>query len=210
MPAFVEIPSGTRFGRLTAIGPASPGNSGQARWACLCDCGNKTTPVKGQLLGGGSKSCGCARYDTLRVLMTTHGHTQKGRRLREYWIWAAMKDRCQNRDNKDFRHYGGRGIKVCARWQKFENFYADMGPRPSRQHSLERKKNGLSYTPKNCIWAKSAAQARNRRTNINVVLNGRKMVLKDAAVTAGVDYHKLWRLVRLKNMRVDHAVAALR
>ena len=75
-----------------------------------------------------------------------------------------MRYRCQNPNNKSYERYGARGITVCERWAKFENFYADMGPRPSGR-SLERKKNNDGYSPENCVWGTPSDQQRNKRTS---------------------------------------------
>lgn len=81
----------------------------------------------------------------------------------EHGIWAGMKHRCNNPNSRLYKHYGGRGIKVCDRWALFENFYIDMGPRPSKQHSLDRIDNDGDYEPGNCRWATADIQSNNRR-----------------------------------------------
>src|SRR5215467_8883535 len=88
----------------------------------------------------------------------THGLSDRP----EYKAWSSMRQRCQNPNNPGYKDYGGRGIKVCERWQKFENFYADMGPRPDN-HSLERINNDGDYEPSNCRWASNLEQQKNKR-----------------------------------------------
>src|SRR5687767_12744970 len=90
-------------------------------------------------------------------------------------IWRNMRSRCTNQTAHDFERYGGRGIKLCDRWQKFENFFADMGPRPSRTHSLDRIDNDGDYEPGNCRWADAIQQANNKRNTRYVEYRGKRM-----------------------------------
>jgi len=82
----------------------------------------------------------------------------------EYNSWRAMIERCENPNHIGFKYYGGRGIKICARWRSsFEAFFADMGPKPSPRHTLDRKDNERGYEPDNCRWATPAEQRANQR-----------------------------------------------
>lgn len=81
----------------------------------------------------------------------------------EYRVWHCMKNRCLNPRAHNFAYYGGRGVTVCERWLKFENFFSDMGPRPSRRHSIDRIDNSRGYEPGNCRWATMKEQCANRR-----------------------------------------------
>lgn len=99
--------------------------------------------------------------------------------ITEYSTWYDMIHRCENANNKHFKDYGGRGISVCVRWKfSFKNFLADMGPKPSIKHSLDRIDNNGNYESKNCRWATKKQQSRNTRTSIMITLNGKTKSLR--------------------------------
>jgi len=161
-----------RYGRWLVISEADrakPNSRGgrQRTWRCICDCGKITVVHQGSLRNGRSKSCGCYQRELAYLVGVSHGRCGS----RVYKAWDAMKQRCQNPNEQYYCHYGGRGIKVCDRWQVFENFYEDMGD-PPMGFSLERVDNAKGYSPKNCIWADCKTQARNRRTNHYITING--------------------------------------
>jgi hypothetical protein len=106
----------------------------------------------------------------------------------EYAIWNGMRQRCNNPSAGAYRHYGGRGIKVCPEWEQFWQFVADMGPRPSPDHTLERIDNDGDYRPSNCKWATRRAQSRNRRSNRLLTFNGRTQPMSAWADETGITY----------------------
>lgn len=108
-----------------------------------------------------------------------------------------MKTRCLNPNSQNFKDYGGRGIEVCDRWLSFENFIADVGRRPSPQHSLDRypNKNG-NYEPGNVRWALPREQQNNRRNTIEVTVEGVRVPLSEACEKLGINSNTVW-------MRID-------
>lgn len=179
MPSLIDL-SGKTFGRWFVrrrVGAIS----GCASWECICECTTVRVVSGSGLRTGRSTSCGCKRVETLKAVFTTHGHARLGEQSAEYRIWCGMKNRCQNDKTEDYDAYGGRGIRVCERWRDFASFFADMGPRPSGRHSIDRKDVDGNYEPSNCRWATALEQMRNRRPKNVIELHGQK---KDLTVWA--------------------------
>jgi hypothetical protein len=105
----------------------------------------------------------------------------------EFQAWKKARARCQTPSDARYASYGGRGIRVCDRWQKYENFLADMGRRPSPLHSLDRIDNDGNYEPGNCRWATASEQQRNMRNNNLITAFGETLCMQDWVKRAGID-----------------------
>lgn len=172
---------GKKYGSLTVLSDAGfrcfgKNNVKKPLWNCRCDCGNKTTATGESLRTGNKQSCGCLKKKAQLKSHFIHGMTMGGNRIREYRIWSNMKNRCSNPKSNRFHIYGGRGISVCKRWMKFENFFNDMGECPKGM-SLERKDRNKNYEPENCKWATIFEQANNTSKNRFLYFNGQSLTV---------------------------------
>lgn len=189
-------PIGEKYGRLAVLefagvyqSPSRP----HRLYKCKCECGNVTIVRLNTLRSGNTRSCGCLLSEKSRERSIKHGL----RHTKEYICWMRMKDRCFNKNSKDYKNYGGRGISVCDEWKNdFEQFYKDMGEKPANT-SIERIDNNKGYSKDNCKWDNSFNQCRNKRTNVWINFNGKKMILTDLANFLGISRAKLES--RLKN-----------
>jgi len=186
--------SGQRFGRLVVLAYA-----GDRQWHCQCDCGRPSTAKAHHLVSGDTQSCGCRRAS----LLLKHGLS----RTPEYKIWQGAIRRCNNPAMPHYHRYGGRGIAVCDRWREsFENFLADMGPRPTPLHTLDRVDGDGPYAPENCRWATRKEQAQNTSRSRFVCIDGMVMTVSQACDRLGLNYGTVSKRLS-RGMSVDRAFA---
>lgn len=207
MGKFIDI-TGQKFGRLKVIELVRKSNVWQTKWLCECVCKNKRIVLGGNLKNGNTQSCGCLQKEIIQKIGSRnirHGHNKKGKETRTHKSWHCMIQRCTNPNNNNYTNYGRRGITVCERWLKFENFLEDMGERPNNK-SIERIKNDLGYNKKNCKWATSKEQNRNTRKNIYVTHNGKTQLLIEWSGETGIPYSILWKRIYMYNWSIQKAL----
>ncbi len=153
MPRIATDETGKVYGLWTVLGLHGVNANYERLWLCRCRCGSERAVCGSELRKGESGGCFSCRG----------GATHRMRGAPEYGVWSGMKSRCSNPKDGNYTDYGGRGISVCDRWSLFENFFDDMGPRPSPRHSIDRRDNDGNYEPGNCRWATRKQQSRNRR-----------------------------------------------
>jgi hypothetical protein len=196
---------GRSFGLLTVLRDLES-KSGQKKSRVLarCACGAEQTFTASDLRTGNTTSCGCARRAMHAARLTKHGHSKGSP---EFMSWTSMRSRCNTPTNKAYANYGGRGITVCERWNDFKAFLSDMGPRPHGA-SLDRfPDNDGNYEPTNCRWATPAEQARNRRSTINLTLNGETKCLLDWCVEKNANYDMALWWIRVRGISPCDALA---
>lgn len=191
---------GKRFGRLLVYARSDKPRT----WRCTCDCGI-SKEVRSQLLVTGSaKSCGCLRREVTAARSRTHGMSNS----RERTAWKSMRNRCYRSQTNDYERYGGRGITVCDRWRdSFQNFYDDMGPIPSPEHSLDRIDNDGPYSPENCRWASPEEQARNKSTTRWLEFRGERRRLMEWAELLGIPENVIYKRLNVRGWSVDRALS---
>jgi len=218
----ISLPTHVRFVNLTGqrflllkvvkyVGQKNVGSIKMSNWECACDCGRTVLVTTNKLRTGHTRSCGCIirkghpvdKQDTSKRVhsATTHGMTG----TKQYLTWAAMIQRCTNEKCRKYPLYGGRGISVCDRWMVFENFIADMPPRPDGDFTIDRIDNSLGYFPGNCRWATAKQQARNRRSNVILEVNGRSQTIAAWSEETGISHMTITQRMKY-GWSVDSAV----
>lgn len=193
------ITVGAQFGRWTVL--AKLGRKSKQRvWECRCECGTVREVIAQSLRR--YNSCGCIRVEMLVARgPQTFVHGESGKiKTTEWVIWNDMVRRCSNPNDAAYKDYGGRGIKVCEEWltaHGYVRFLAHVGRRPSSKHTIERVNTNGNYEPGNVTWATMPEQARNKRNNHWLTLNGETLIITDWATKLGVKPGTIYYRLRI-------------
>lgn len=195
---------GKKYGRLTVV--RYMGSWGEKRhYLCKCDCGEEVIVTAGSLKSGNTSSCGCYKRDVGKA--KSQGF--KGTRL--YNIWVAMRQRCYNKNTKEYHNYGGRGITVCDEWRENPSSFFSWALKNgySDDLSIDRIDTNGNYTPTNCRWATRKEQANNKRNTHYLFYKGEKLSMKQMAEKYGINYHMLRARVKM-GWTAERAIETLR
>lgn len=188
---------GKKFGKLLIESEVELRNkNGHILYLCLCDCGNKKEILGASIRQGLTKSCGCEHISAIKK------HGMDGTPI--YKTWVGMRNRCNNPKNRAYPEYGGRGIKVCDRWNNsFTDFFLDMGNKPDG-HSIDRINVNGNYEPENCRWATSKQQQDNRRNSVCVIVDGIRYAPSDYAKLIGLTVSGANKRMRREFLRIGN------
>lgn len=201
--------TGKKYGRLYVIGFHHNNKKGLSYWKCKCDCGNEKIIRGTHLQNGISKSCGCLHKEIASMACQHNFQTHGESKTRLYKIWAHIKARCYNKNNKAYLRYGGRGISMCDEWKNsfinFKEWAENNGYLETL--SIDRIDNNGNYEPLNCRWATDKQQSNNRRSNILYEYKGKKQNLKAWCEELGKKYKLVWERIKRYNKPFEVAIA---
>lgn len=185
--------TGRRFGKLTAISPTGEQDKrGYKIWHCKCDCGNERDVSRLSLINGHVTTCReCAKQN---IAEANANRKKRGKaRCRLYGIWAHIKTRCQNPNSQQFNDYGGRGIRMCPEWEKYEAFREWAHSSGYEKNlTIDRIDVNGNYEPSNCRWIPKREQSFNMRKTLYIHYNGRRFSLAKMTYDLGLDYKKIY------------------
>lgn len=198
--ARLPILPGDTFERLTVESCLSGD-----KYECRCECGSVAIVSRSNLLTGHTRSCGCLRAQAIK----SHGLS----RSPEYAAWANIYNRCVNAKHPNWNNYGSRGVTLCDSWRGaggFAAFFAHIGPRPSRDYTVERIDNDKGYEPGNVRWATRREQMRNTRRNHWIEIDGERKLISDWAKVKDIDATTICHRIKRGMSQRDAVMAPAR
>lgn len=182
---------GKQFSKLIVVRKIGvPPGKTNCVWECQCKCGNFIEVPGGYLTSGQATHCGCSPVPRGKTAPWAKKHGLHD--TPEYQAYHDMKRRCNNPTTPNYHRYGGRGIIVCPQWERsFEAFYTDMGPRPGKGYSIERRNNDGDYEPGNCYWATRSEQDNNKSSNHYFTIDGECLSISEISRKYGIPRGRL-------------------
>jgi hypothetical protein len=188
----LKILTGLRFGKIT-VGTHAGIKGRHHIWNCTCDCGGTSIATSCNLQKGNTTSCGCVQKKRASISATRHGKSKS----KIYNVWRGMHTRCYDKAAIMYNRYGARGIKVCERWNSFENFLKDMGEPQGERKALNRINNDGNYEPSNCEWT---TQKENNRNTVRTIYvdewQGKRRKLIELSEEYNINYRCLYKRIR--------------
>ena len=207
------MPSGTRynlvgklFGNSIVLCKFGKTKNNDTIWSLKCKCGQTYQATTGHLNANRAKQCQICSAIIANSAGIKHGDSPRGKSSLTYSTWEGIIRRCNNKNSPHYERYGGRGIKVCKKWLKYENFKNDMGDRPSNKYSIERIDNNKGYNKGNCRWATRLEQMQNVHTNVRLLIKGEKISLHAAARKYNISPSTLIYRIRRQGKKPDEAI----
>lgn len=197
--------TGRKINRLTVIKRDGSQNK-KAVWLCKCDCGKEFRVLGASLLSGNTKSCGCLHQEIIKTIgKSNKKHGMFGTRL--YNIWADMKKRCYDKQDRAYKHYGARGISVCKEWYDFENFNKWANNSGYRDNlTLDRIDVNKDYAPYNCKWSTWEEQQNNRRSSHLITYKGETKTISQWSKITGIPYNTLIARINYLHWDIEKAL----
>jgi len=189
----------TRLSYIETIGKINYPKSTVILVRCKCVCGNEVIVRKPHFINNHTKSCGCLNKEKTSQLNKTHGLSKSS----TYKSWTAMIQRCVNKNFTNFDNYGGRGIKVCDRWLKFDNFLLDMGIKPNKDYQIDRIDNNKNYEINNCKWSSRIENCNNKNNNIKYNYKGELLSVTEISRISGITRSRISNWKNRSNYSVE-------
>lgn len=197
--------SGQRFGRLVALEELGRKSPGIYLYKCRCDCGNEVILPSTRLKNGGVKSCGCLHKEQL-IERNKNNRIYNTEYPRLLQIWRAMKHRCENNRDTAYKYYGGKGIKVCKDWNRFDAFQSwSLENGYSDNLTIDRKNSEEDYSPDNCQWVDMVSQNNNKCNNKYLEYKGRTQTLAEWCRELDLVYSRVKARINVCGWSVEEA-----
>jgi len=203
--AKINYVEGQKIGNLIFLNRVESENKKSPIANFKCECGKNFVSRIDSVKILKTKSCGCMKLKFMSEGLTKHGHNKNGKKSAEYGSWQAMHARCNNPKHQNYERYKHLGITVCEEWSTFDKFIADMGLKPSLEHTIDRIENTKGYYKENCKWSTKKEQQRNKRNTTFVEYKGDVKSIPEWAELLGLSLATLYGRIVKSKWKVEKA-----